>query len=82
MNSYLPLTDEELPERNLSAVILTSLDIPEFHRTIVGGCDHKMAVELKAGDRRLMLVRTGESLKAVTADNVPHFNGRIGIARH
>ena len=37
---------------------LTGLDVPEFDGAVVGGGDHELGVELEAGHRGLVLVRT------------------------
>ena len=37
---------------------LTGLDVPELDGAVVGRGDHELGVELEAGHRRLVLVRT------------------------
>ena len=37
---------------------LTGLDVPELDGAVVGGGDHELGVELEAGHRGLVLVRT------------------------
>lgn len=57
----------------------TSFDVPELNGAVIGRSNYKVAVELETGDRGLVLVRAGKCLKAVAADDIPHFNRRICI---
>ena len=43
---------------------LTGLDVPEFDGAVVGGGDHELGVELEAGHRGLVLVRTWSKRKS------------------
>ena len=43
---------------------LTGLDVPELDGAVVGGGDHELGVELEAGHRRLVLVRTWTKRKS------------------